>query len=113
MGLFEEGMRKGEEDAEQLLKLVSGCLMAIVILAASTLFKGWIVQVLWGWFIAPLGLMELTLWHAIGISLIASVLTHKAFTPEGPVEVTWKKIGTVMVTWGLCLGVGFVIHQFM
>ena len=57
---------------------VSGLALAIVV-------RGWVLSVMWGWFIAPLGVPEITIASAIGISLVVALLTNKTDN-SGPTE---------------------------
>lgn len=57
---------------------VSGLVLAVVV-------RGWVLSMLWGWFIAPLGVPEITIASAIGISLVVALLTNKTDN-SGPTE---------------------------
>lgn len=70
----------------QLMMCVAGGVIAGVIIIASLLLDGIVVKNLWEWFIVPLGTKPISLFHAIGISLIASVLTYQ-FTPSKKEEL--------------------------
>ena len=41
----------------------------------ATVFGGWVMTYLWKWFIVPLGVPPITLFHALGINLMAGYLT--------------------------------------
>jgi hypothetical protein len=53
-------------------------LLAVLLAAAITLWEAFVLMVLWGWFIVPLGVKAVGMAHAIGLTLIASLLTHQA-----------------------------------
>lgn len=41
----------------------------IILLIPSIFIHGFAVMTMWGWFIVPLGVMALTLWHSLGLAL--------------------------------------------
>ena len=43
---------------------------------------GFVLMRLWHWFIAPLGIMDLTFWHAMGLSLVASFFSSNTRSRE-------------------------------
>ena len=44
----------------------------------GTLMRGYIVQQLWLWFIVPLGVIEISLVHGIGLGITTAFLTQYA-----------------------------------
>jgi hypothetical protein len=59
-----------------ILILTSFVALVFGIVALAVLLNGWILTILWGWFVAPLfGLPALTLKSACGLSLIVGYLT--------------------------------------
>ncbi len=57
-----------------MLKRLSLYVLAVILSIAWT---GYVMSVLWGWFIVPLGVIPITVWHAIGISSLIRVFTAK------------------------------------
>ncbi len=52
--------------------------LAPLTIIVNALLSGWILSVLWGWFIIPVfHLPALTIPYAIGISIVAGLLTHQ------------------------------------
>lgn len=40
----------------------------------NTFIFGSLLSCVWGWFIVPLGVVEITFWHALGISSVVSIV---------------------------------------
>ncbi len=49
----------------------------IVMAAISALFRGWVLSILWGWFMVPLGLPALSVVTCMGVALVIGFLTHQ------------------------------------
>ena len=104
---------------------IIGLLIAALVVAfitASTLFSGFVLATLWGWFLVPtLHVGAITTLQAAGISVVVKFLTYQVNikelldTDEGPDK--WKKpaAGVIFafVYPLLTLLVGWVIHQFI
>ena len=64
-----------ETDGE---KVLLGCIAMIALLPALALLNGWVLLCLWEWFVIPaFGVSAITIWQAIGIDLLVSLLTHQ------------------------------------
>lgn len=62
------------------LKLVSILVatpLILVLYLVQLILEGWVVSILWGWFVAPLGLAEITIAQGAGMSLLLAVCTHQ------------------------------------
>lgn len=94
-----------------------GIIVAIIAaMFLSAIWSGYVLTVLWGWFIVPLfGLPALSLVYAIGLSLVVGYLTHQLTPTSG------KEVNEYLMTAGwyafikplVFLGVGFVVTLFM
>lgn len=62
---------------------------------------------LWNWFISPLGVMELTFTHSLG--LIIFILWIK-YDSSKESDITWKDIIEGLVLKAFVLGLGFLTH---
>src|SRR3990167_1594455 len=72
-------MKKGNTSATFLAWLIAGGIITplfILIWFYCTFANAFVLVYLWRWFFVPLGLPELTLWWAAGLSLVASLLTY-------------------------------------
>ena len=47
----------------------------LVFMAPAVMYGAWVTSVVWGWFLVPLGLPVVGLWHAAGLNMIIGWLT--------------------------------------
>ena len=80
-------------------------------------FRAYVLTQLWAWFIVPLGLEQIGLWHAWGLAMIIGMFTVKAsdYKSDEKKDMT-EKIGlfispviTTLVVWGI----GSIVHSMM
>jgi len=101
-----------------LLLLITLFPMALVV---STIFRGYVFLVAWGWFIAPLGAPGITLVHAIGISVTASFITYSSSATDEDDKRDTKSFRNRMANkffngnllTALVWGVLAIVHAFM
>lgn len=100
------------------------CVVALFLgIPIWALWSGFVIQTLWGWFVAPLGVPVLGLCQAIGIHVLVSFLVahgeaHRsavasAFTDEQKAREILAALGRVSISPAIVLGVGWVVHHFM
>lgn len=72
------------------MTVLIGCVgiiaVALFIIALSALIRGFVISVMWGWFIVPVfGLPELSIVQAIGVAMVISLfqVRHYTHTPSG------------------------------
>lgn len=89
----------------------------LALLAGSSMWKGYVLTVLWGWFIVPtFDLPTLALAPAIGISMTVSYLTYqydsskKSEDAENPFV---RAVSYSLLMPALVLGVGWIVQKFM
>ena len=94
------------------------CMAALPILAAIiisvTLLRGWAISMLWGWFLAPLGVPPITIIHGVGISIFGSMF-HSTVSSKTEYS-TWEGVKSTMFTvaWPLiAVLMGWIAVQFM
>ena len=83
------------------------------------IFRGWVITYLWAWFIVPFGIEQISLPHAIGISIMTGLLTfHRSLSEMKKAKemTTEDKIADLvtaffMPTFGLLAG--WIINFFM
>lgn len=80
---------------------------AIVWMSAVTLT--W----LWMWFMVPLGIMQLSLPHAFGISGIVYYLTYRPVTHAVDKEQAVKAMAQTVLVPFTALGLGYIYQLFM
>lgn len=56
-----------------ILNLIVGLISLVVI---SVVLRAWVLTVLWGWFLVPVGVFELSITTAIGVSIIVNLFTQ-------------------------------------
>lgn len=77
-------MSKNETDETTALESVGGCVVLLLATPFSMVWSGWVLSVLWGWFVVPLGLPPLALWAACGVRLVTGSLTHQIQHGKAP-----------------------------
>lgn len=106
------------------MKFLVGVLVVVVILGftigimvVSTLLQGWVLSILWRWFMVPtLGLPALSVAQAIGIALVVGMLTHQSHhSSEDEDEKIVKVVRLIdpFLTPFVILLIGWVVHQYM
>jgi hypothetical protein len=95
--------------------LLIGLVGLIVVLALSSILKGYVFSILWGWFIVPLGMPAVTVPWAIGISILVSLATYQYNAndekkdPDGLTKAL--SVGLVLPLFSLLFG--YIAHSFM
>lgn len=97
-----------DDGATILLKFVGD----IVVILLMALLNGFVLKYLWGWFIVPLGVKQIGIAHAIGVSLIVGYLTRHIYKSEHEPEF-WEQVIAGTVGALLILLIGYIIHSFM
>jgi hypothetical protein len=76
----------------------------------SIILNGFVLQVLWGWFITPFGLPAISIPQGLGLALVVGFLTHQyqdnKRSPEG--VITYSIMSPVV-----SLVFGWVVHLFL
>lgn len=47
---------------------------SLLLSIAVTVYGGWVLQLMWSWFIVPLGVSSIGIAHAVGINILLSML---------------------------------------
>lgn len=89
----------------------------VALLIASILLNGIALSVLWGWFLVPLGLSEIGLAHAIGISMVVGLITYQEIDSGGDNrskdEAIGYALGAAIGRPLLLMALGWLAHLFM
>jgi hypothetical protein len=93
-------------------------LLALALIPVSIAWRGFVIAKLWVWFVVPLGLAEIGMWHAAGLSaLVAWVTDSSALTTQDdkktPRERILYGVGVAALAPLLAWGIGAVIHAMM
>jgi hypothetical protein len=87
------------------------------VLIAVCVCSGWVLQLMWRWFMPVLfpGIPLLSLPVAIGISLIAALLTHQDMShlAKKPGPKTWQPLVDLFTRPLFVLLIGWVVRQFI
>lgn len=71
------------------------------------------VKFLWTWFIVPLGVVEISLIHALGISILFSLLTKEISTKKKTTDENLEMVIAILTRLGLALIIGWSASNFM
>ncbi|MEM7209586.1 MAG: hypothetical protein AAF434_17335 [Pseudomonadota bacterium] len=90
-----------------IVGLVMGALLV------STIVTGFVISVLWGWFVAPtFGVPELSIPIAIGLAMVVSYFTYQHDAQSK--EVDWgRTVGFLIARPIVALGFGWLVFQFV
>jgi ABC-type antimicrobial peptide transport system permease subunit len=100
------------------LAVATGFVGAVAgLLVAVCLLNGWVLLLLWRWFVPVLfpNVPLLTVPVAIGISLIVSLLTHQDMSDVAKKEDTkkWSVLVTLFVRPLFVLLIGWIVRQYI
>jgi hypothetical protein len=49
-------------------------MFALIMLIPLGLLRGWVISIMWGWFVVPLGILPLSIVHATGLGVLITML---------------------------------------
>jgi len=92
--------------------------LAFVLIVVGVLLKGYVLTVLWGWFVVTtFGLPALSLASAIGIALTVSFLTHQVIEQQEKkrdiADSVVHSVGVTVLHPLLALLMGWIVQKFM
>lgn len=95
-----------------------GALLAVaVVLVVGTMLNGWVLTVLWAWFVVPVfALPLLSTAYAIGIASIIGFLTHQYQRSDNDLSANDSLIAALAYAIGrplLLLAFGWIVLQFV
>jgi hypothetical protein len=108
-------MKDGEKAVWGCIGILAAVLTTLVV---GSIWGGWVLAKLWGWFIVPLfGLSPLTFVQAIGVNLVVSAFVASSPTKESKNQSSteaWFRIVGVTVFQPLTyLVMGWIVQSFM
>lgn len=94
-------------------------LLSIPVLVLSSIWRGFVLTILWAWFIVPVfHLPVLGIVVAIGVSMVVSFLTYQT-PPVNPGDVRTdidkfsSAISAALATPAVYLLIGWIVHLFL
>jgi len=76
-----------------VIGVVVGAITAITLFA---IYNAWVLSILWGWFIVPLGVKSLSIAHAYGVTLVAGLFLSTRGIKENKNQDDWV---SSLITW--------------
>lgn len=87
-------------------------IIAILLTAIpGIIWSGFVIKILWIWFMVPLGLIEISLAHAIGIDIIITFMVSHSVDIKN--KTTTELISKMISKPALMLFMGFIAKSFM
>lgn len=96
-----------------IFNVVVGLLSFAVI---AVILRAWVLTVLWGWFLVPVGVFELSITTAIGVSIIVNLFTqHLAKDSSDEKGKPGMINGMIQAVFGplIALLLGWIVTWFM
>lgn len=101
-----------------MISLVIGTILIFIIMGIPA---GFAIMLCWNWFLVPLGVMEITFWHAVGLDLLITLFLIPPIYPDFDMEAEWREAlkflwGRIKSCWIMCtlaITLGWVIQQFL
>ena len=92
--------------------------VAIALIVVGSIMNGWVLSVMWGWFVVPLfGVPVLKVAPAIGVALVAKMLTHQSSSKSNEKKDTSETVGELIAAAFLSpmvtLLIGWIVLQFV
>src|SRR4051812_21610832 len=98
------------------MRIVGWIVTAIALYAVAALVRGVALVALWGWFVQPLGVVDINLAQAVGISLVAAFLTNQYDSQSKDEDARELLVRGVVysITYSIfALGIGAVVSVFV
>lgn len=111
-----------KSEGSKILEALGGCVALsfsiIGIIVVASIIEGFVVRLLWGWFVVPFGVSPISLAWAIGLSVTIGAL---APAPTQRTTCMLKKystadkiadaFGIMFLRPGMLLLVGYIVHR--
>jgi hypothetical protein len=106
------------KDNETFLSCLGAIGIVIILVPLSIIMRGWVLSIMWGWFIVPLfGLPALTIPYAIGVSAVIALLkgssTDNKKDDKKALEKFLEALFVAFVAPLITLGFGWIVLQFI
>lgn len=105
----EQIAKQATEDIEKGLLSILGCVALTVL---NCIWSGYVLSILWKWFIVGLGAPAISVTEAIGLSLFVWAISP-TIKPDLSKYKFMKVLMDSFFKILLALGIGYVVHLFM
>jgi hypothetical protein len=99
--------------------MINLILLLLLFAVLSVTYRGWVLTMLWSWFLVPLGVPAISTATALGIVLIVAILTTHATNKtdktesKDPWELAAVASGVAFGVPSLMLVLGYIISLFV
>jgi hypothetical protein len=104
------------EDVETVITAI-GCVSSVIIVPFLIAYSGFVLSYLWLWFLVPLGVAPISIFHALGISTLIGLYPADSNSPkqdgENPGWKLMRRILNRVIQITFALFFGYVWHLFM
>jgi hypothetical protein len=98
---------------EQVFAILFVIVLAIILAPILWFSYGFSIMMLWNWFVVPLGVVSINIFHALGLSTLALMLTYRYSINKDDRDNDNSKMITVFLIPWTSLLFGYVVHLFM
>jgi hypothetical protein len=86
-------------------------ILLLIIIIPIGLLRGWALSLIWLWFMVPLGVPEIGLFHAWGLSLVVGMFTGNGKSEKN--ENIFEGMGMLVASPLIMLFVGYILKGLM
>ena len=106
------------QEAANAAEAGAGCLIVIITIIGGAAVYGWAGMWMWSWFMTPFGLPDISLLHAIGVSLVVRLLVgtksrDSDLDDKGFLYQAVIAFGTAIMSPLFILGLGWCVKSMM
>lgn len=92
--------------------VVAKVIAVLISIPVTAIWRGYVLTMMWAWFVMPLGVRALGVAQAIGLAMIVGFLTHQR-RPNDPTHTLMDAVVAAFLTPAIALGLGWVVQAFM
>jgi len=95
------GCMTNEKDLNDNMKDLKDSLL---VMALGIPFQAYVTSTIWGWFMVPLGVPAIGLWHAAGLGILVHVIRGKGGQkpPKDKIwTIFWRYVPFTLFMWGI------------